>query len=59
MVYHLTCCKGWRAPIASTPPKLQWYAIPADTNRAKLRAMIEELASTNQVIADAIHDTNR
>ena len=38
----------------------QWYAIHADTDRERrLRAMIEQLASTNQVVADAIHSTNQ
>jgi uncharacterized protein YneF (UPF0154 family) len=37
----------------------QWYAVHADTDRErKLRAFIEQLASTNQVVADAIHSTN-
>ncbi len=37
-----------------------WYAVHADTDRElKLRALIEQLASTNQVVADAIHSTNQ
>jgi hypothetical protein len=37
----------------------QWYALHADTDRErKLRAFIEQLASTNRVVADAIHSTN-
>ena len=37
----------------------QWYAVYADTDRErKLRAFIEQLASTNQVVADAILSTN-
>ena len=37
----------------------QAYAVFAATDRdRKLRTLIEQLASTNQVIADAIHHTN-
>jgi uncharacterized protein YneF (UPF0154 family) len=37
----------------------QAYAVFAVTDRdRKLRTLIEQLASTNQVIADAIHHTN-
>jgi hypothetical protein len=33
-----------------------WYAVYADTDRERrLRAMIEQLASTNQIVANAIH----
>jgi uncharacterized protein YneF (UPF0154 family) len=37
----------------------QRYAVNANTDRErKLRAFIEHLASTNQVVTDAIHSTN-
>jgi enoyl-CoA hydratase/carnithine racemase len=37
----------------------KWYAVHADTDREReLRAFIEKLASTNQVVANAIHSTN-
>jgi hypothetical protein len=38
----------------------QQYAVRPDTDRRqRLRAMIEQLASTNQVVSDAIHNTNQ
>jgi uncharacterized protein YneF (UPF0154 family) len=47
--------------ILSTPIAnyYQWYAVHADTDQErKLRVFIEQLASTNQVVAAAIHRTN-
>jgi uncharacterized protein YneF (UPF0154 family) len=53
---HSNAVRILSTPIANY---YQWYAVHADTDRErKLRAFIEQLASTNQVVADAIHRTN-